>query len=59
MKSMSKMNIAELAELYVQKNISRPGTVFTVSGAHFPDGTHHSIQQMRDRINQVTRKDAA
>lgn len=56
---MSKMNIAELAELYVQKNISRPGTVFTVSGAHFPDGTHHSIQQMRDRINQVTRKDAA
>lgn len=51
---LRKPNIAELSDVYVRDKISPPGTVFDPLGAHFPDGTHHSIEEMRKRVgNQV------
>ena len=49
---LSKPNIAELAQEYMRRGWSTPGTRFDVSGAYFPDGTHESIEAMRLRINK-------
>lgn len=51
-----KPNIAELADVYMRERISTPGTVFDVKGAWFPDGTHHSIEEMRQRTRGMADK---
>lgn len=49
---LSKPDITELAQEYMRRGWSTPRTIFDVHGAHFPDGTHHSIEEMRERINE-------
>lgn len=48
---LSKANIAELSQAYIVHGLSVPGTIFDVNGAHFPDGTRHSIEQMCRNVN--------
>lgn len=51
-RELEKPNIHELAQEYMRLKWSTPRTVFDVDGAHFPDGTHHSVEEMRLRLNE-------
>lgn len=49
---LSKPNITELAQEYMRRGLSVHGTRFDITGAYFPDGTHHTIEQMRHLVNE-------
>jgi hypothetical protein len=48
--SLLGLRIDELARLYIDRKISVPGTTFDIHGAHYPDGQHHDIEQMRRTV---------